>query len=125
MQTQTARVTIERVEGRTTDLLSATFYGENALREAGARLQQWAETAPQEGGGYHKVDVQVVWEGNTTGERRSEVYQTRYDLTRDDVTGVDLAAHVERQRNPAEDYKLLMEFSGLGGTVVKQPGEKL
>jgi hypothetical protein len=120
MKTPIAQVTIERVEGRETDLLTATFYGEDALRQAGTRLQRWAETAPQEGGGHHKVNVKVVWES-------TEVRQTRYNLTRNNVAGVDLEAHIAPQQGAivVEDYKQLVEFYGFGGQVVKQVGEKL
>lgn len=61
--------------------------------QADGQLAQWAQTAPEPGQGYNKVDFEVVWADG-------ESYSGRYDMNRwgedSERDGHDLARHIRQ-----------------------------
>lgn len=78
------KVWLRRAEGPNWDLGQYTV---GTLEEADAILRRWALTAPEEGGGYDKVDFKVTWADG-------ETYSGRYDMTHKDAHAADLGGHI-------------------------------
>lgn len=85
-QKRVKSITLDRVEGRISDLDVRTV---KTFEAASKVLRDWAQTAPAAGEGYDKTDFSIEWEDG-------ETYSGRIDLNSDDPESWDLAGHVRR-----------------------------
>lgn len=81
MKKRAREIWLRRAEGRFSECVETVVRGPHVWASANAVLRKWSHTAPGEGGGYHKCDFRILWEG-VDGDLEDETYEGRFDLTK-------------------------------------------